>query len=121
MSILDKKATVKPLVAEGNYELPLISIEEHANDKGGYVQLTFALEGIEIIHNIFGANQKQIDYTVQTLARQLDKTGELSLSDVLVEGFVYKLFVSYNRFGRNVAFGVKQTFEEETEELDLTV
>ena len=37
MSILKKSATVKEPVAEGNYELPLVSIQEFSNNQGGYV------------------------------------------------------------------------------------
>lgn len=113
MSILSKKAQVKEPVAEGNYELPLVDIKEVENEKGGYVQLTFKDANTEIIHNIFGSNEKQIEYTIQTLGRQLEKFGdEVTLEDVLVEGFIYKIYVSYNEYGRNVSFGVRENLDE---------
>lgn len=116
MSILSKKAQVKEPVAEGNYELPLTDIKEVTNDKGGYVQLTFKNNDTEIIHNIFGSNEKQIEYTIQTLGRQVGKFGEdISLEDVLIPGFIYKIYVSYNEYGRNVAFGVRETLDEEAD------
>lgn len=109
MSILSKKAMVKEPVAEGNYELPLVEIKEVNNAQGGYVQLTFKDDNTEITHNIFGSNTKQIEYTIQTLGRQVGTFGDnISLSDVLVKGFVYKLYVSYNEYGRNVSFGVRK-------------
>ena len=109
MSILNKKTTVKAPVAEGNYELPLTEIKEVRNQQGGYVQLTFKNDSTEIIHNIFGSNQRQIEYTIQTLGRQVGIYGdEISLADVLVKGFIYKIYVSYNEFGRNVSFGVRK-------------
>lgn len=108
MSILSKKTTVKKSIAEGNYELPLVSIQEFSNDQGGYVQLTFKDDNTEIVHNIFGSNEKQIEYTTQTLAKQVGKFGDLSLDDVLVEGFIYKIYVSYNEYGRNISFGVRR-------------
>lgn len=117
MSILNNKATVKEPVAEGNYELPLVDIKEVDNSQGGYVQLTFKDDNTEIIHNIFGTNAKQIEYTIQTLGRQVGTFGEdVSLSDVLVKGFLYKLYVSYNEFGRNVSFGVRREQPESVEE-----
>lgn len=114
MSILSKKATVKEPVAEGNYELPLVSIQEFSNNQGGYVQLTFKDDNTEIIHNIFGSNEKQIEYTIQTLGRQVGKFGDnISLDDVLVEGFIYKIYVSYNEYGRNISFGVRREISAE--------
>ena len=113
MSILNNKAQVKEPVAEGNYELPLVDIKEVENEKGGYVQLTFKDANTEIIHNIFGSNEKQIEYTIQTLGRQVGKFGnDISLEDVLVKGFTYKIYVSYNEYGRNVSFGVRENLEE---------
>lgn len=113
MSILNNKAQVKEPVAEGNYELPLVDIKEVENEKGGYVQLTFKDANTEIIHNIFGSNEKQIEYTIQTLGRQVGTFGdEVTLADVLVKGFVYKIYVSYNEYGRNVSFGVRENLEE---------
>lgn len=113
MSILNNKAQVKEPVAEGNYELPLVDIKEVENEKGGYVQLTFKDANTEIIHNIFGSNEKQIEYTIQTLGRQVGKFGDyISLEDVLVKGFIYKIYVSYNEYGRNVSFGVRENLEE---------
>jgi hypothetical protein len=117
MSILKQKATVRKPVAEGNYELPLTKVQEFTNAQGGYVQLTFKNDDVEILHNIFGSNQKQIEYTIQTLGAQVGVYGErVSLDDVLIEGFIYKLYVSYNEYGRNVSFGVRkeQNTEEET-------
>ena len=117
MSILNKKATVKEPVAEGNYELPLTDVKEVRNQQGGYVQLTFKNDDVEIIHNIFGTNARQIEYTIQTLGRQVGLFGnDISLSDVLVKGFIYKLYVSYNEFGRNVSFGVRREQPETVEE-----
>ncbi len=117
MSILSKKAMVKEPVAEGNYELPLVDIKEVDNAQGGYVQLTFKDADTEIIHNIFGSNEKQIEYTIQTLGRQVGTFGDdVSLSDVLVKGFIYKLYVSYNEFGRNISFGVRRELPETVEE-----
>lgn len=116
MSILSKKAQVKEPVAEGIYELPLVDIKEVENEKGGYVQLTFKDTNTEIVHNIFGSNERQIEYTIQTLGRQVGKYGEdVSLEDVLVEGFIYKMYVSYNDYGRNVSFGVRETVNEEAD------
>ena len=113
MSILNKKAQVKEPVAEGNYELPLTEVKEVNNEKGGYVQLTFKDANTKIIHNIFGSNEKQIEYTIQTLGRQVGKFGnDISLEDVLVKGFIYKIYVSYNEYGRNVSFGVRENLEE---------
>ena len=113
MSILSNKAQVKEPVAEGNYELPLVDIREVENNQGGYVQLTFKDTNTEIIHNIFGSNERQIEYTIQTLGRQVGKFGEeISLEDVLIKGFIYKIYVSYNEYGRNVSFGVRETKEE---------
>lgn len=113
MSILNNKAQVKEPVAEGNYELPLTEVKEVTNEKGGYVQLTFKDANTEIIHNIFGSNEKQIEYTIQTLGRQVGKFGkEVTLEDVLVKGFIYKIYVSYNEYGRNVSFGVRENLEE---------
>ena len=109
MSILNKKAQVKEPVAEGNYELPLTEVKEVTNEKGGYVQLTFKDANTEIIHNIFGSNEKQIEYTIQTLGRQVGKFGDdVSLEDVLVKGFIYKIYVSYNEYGRNISFGIRR-------------
>ena len=113
MSILSNKAQVKEPVAEGNYELPLVDIREVENNQGGYVQLTFKDANTEIVHNIFGSNERQIEYTIQTLGRQVGKFGEeISLEDVLIKGFIYKIYVSYNEYGRNVSFGVRETKEE---------
>lgn len=113
MSILSKKATVKEPVAEGNYELPLTDVKEVRNSQGGYVQLIFKDANTEIIHNIFGSNEKQIEYTIQTLGRQIGVFGDdISLADVLVKGFMYKIYVSYNEFGRNIAFGVRREQQE---------
>ena len=113
MSILNNKAQVKEPVAEGNYELPLREVKEVTNEKGGYVQLTFKDDNTEIIHNIFGSNEKQIEYTIQTLGRQVGKFGdEITLEDVLIKGFIYKIYVSYNEYGRNVSFGVRENLEE---------
>lgn len=120
MSILNQKTEVKQPVAEGNYELPLTDVKEVRNQQGGYVQLTFKDANTEIIHNIFGSNKKQIDYTIQTLARQVGQYGDsISLGDVLVKGFLYKIYVSYNEYGRNVSFGVRKDTQEieETEAL----
>lgn len=120
MSLLDKKATVKEPVAEGNYELKLTNITEKTNEKGGYVQLTFKSEDgkIEIIHTIFGSNDRQIEYTIQTLAQQLEMYGEdISLKDVLVLNHIYKIYVSYNEYGRNIAFGVRRETPENLEEV----
>lgn len=115
MSILKKSATVKEPVAEGNYELPLTNIREVENNQGGYVQLTFKNDDVEIIHNIFGSNEKQIEYTIQTLGRQVGVFGDnISLEDVLVTGFIYKIYVSYNEYGRNISFGVRR--EESSQE-----
>lgn len=112
MSILQRKTTVKEPVAEGNYELPLVKIQEFENNQGGYVQLTFKKDDTEIIHNVFGSNEKQIEYTIRTLGAQVGKFGdEVSLDDVLIEGFVYKIYVSYNEYGRNVSFGVRRDAE----------
>lgn len=117
MSILSKKATVKEPVAEGNYELPLTDVREVSNANGGYVQLVFKNENTEIIHNIFGQNEKQIEYTIQTLGRQVGKFGDkVSLEDVLVKGFIYKIYVSYNEYGRNISFGVRNEQAETLEE-----
>lgn len=116
MSILNKKAAVKEPVAEGNYELPLTDVKEVENANGGYVQLTFKNNDVEIIHNIFGSNTRQIEYTIQTLGRQVGKFGDnVSLDDVLVKGFIYKIYVSYNEYGRNVSFGVRSE-QPETQE-----
>lgn len=116
MSILNKTAQVKEPVAEGNYELPLVDIKEVENEKGGYVQLTFKDANTEIIHNIFGSNEKQIEYTIQTLGRQLEIYGEdVTLEDVLVKGNIYKIYVSYNEYGRNISFGVRENIDEETD------
>lgn len=117
MSILNKKAAVKEPVAEGNYELPLTDVKEVRNSQGGYVQLTFKDANTEIVHNIFGSNAKQIEYTIQTLGRQVGAFGDdVKLSDVLVKGFMYKLYVSYNQFGRNVSFGVRREQPDSVEE-----
>lgn len=117
MSILNKKAMVKEPVAEGNYELPLTDVKEVRNSQGGYVQLTFKDANTEIVHNIFGSNTKQIEYTIQTLGRQVGVFGDdVKLSDVLVKGFIYKLYVSYNQFGRNVSFGVRREQPDSVEE-----
>lgn len=116
MSILNQKAEVKQPVAEGNYELPLTEVKEVKNSQGGYVQLVFKNDDTEIIHNIFGSNKKQIEYTIQTLGSQVGVFGDnVKLSDVLIKGFIYKLYVHYNQYGRNVSFGVKKNTEEETE------
>ena len=113
MSILNTKAQVKEPVAEGIYELPLVDVKEVENEKGGYVQLTFKDENTEIIHNIFGSNDKQIEYTIQTLGRQVGKFGdEVTLADVLIKDNIYKMYVSYNEYGRNVSFGVRENLEE---------
>ena len=113
MSILNKKATIKEPVAEGNYELPLIKVTETKNQQGGYVQLVFKDENTEIVHTIFGSNARQIEYTIQTLGRQLGKFGDnISLKDVLIMNHVYKMYVSYNEYGRNVSFGVRNNSEE---------
>lgn len=110
MSILNRKTTVKEPIAEGNYELPLVDIKEVSNNQGGYVQLTFKKDNIDLVHTIFGSNEKQIEYTIQTLGRQVGKFGDdISLEDVLVKGFIYKVYISYNEYGRNVSFGVRET------------
>lgn len=118
MSILGKKATVKEPVAEGNYNAILTDIQEVNNAQGGYVKLTFKTnDDIEITHNIFGSNPKQIEYTIQTLARQVGVFGDdVTLDEVLIKGFEYKLYVSYNQFGRNISFGVRRDIPESVEE-----
>lgn len=122
MSILKKSATVKEPVAEGNYELPLTNIREVENNQGGYVQLTFKNDDVEIIHNIFGSNEKQIEYTIQTLGRQVGVFGDnISLEDVLIMGFIYKIYVSYNEYGRNISFGVRRENEVSTEEIEEAI
>lgn len=114
MDILSFKATVKEPVAEGNYDLPLTKIEQTKNQQGGYVQLTFKDNSTEIVHTIFGSNKKQIEYTIQTLGRQLGKFGDaVTLKDVLVLNHIYHIYVSYNDYGRNVSFGVRNTTETE--------
>lgn len=116
MSILNQKAEVKQPVSEGNYELPLTDVKEVRNSQGGYVQLVFKDANTEIIHNIFGTNKRQIEYTIQTLGRQVGVFGDdVKLSDVLIKGFIYKIYVSYNEYGRNISFGVRRNTEEETE------
>lgn len=120
MSILSQKTTVKKPVEPGNYELPLVQVKEYTNEKGGYVGLTFRDDNkqIEIIHNIFGSNEKQIEYTIQTLGAQVGKFGDnISLEDVLVIGFIYKIYVSYNDFGRNISFGVRREASDENNAL----
>lgn len=118
MSILNQKAEVKQPIAEGNYELPLTEVKEVKNSQGGYVQLTFKDDTTEILHNIFGSNKKQIEYTIQTLGRQVGVFGEdVKLADVLVKGFIYKIYVSYNEYGRNISFGVRKTTDIDTTEV----
>ena len=105
MSILDKKTTVKKPVVEGVYELPLTDVKEVENTEGGFVLLTFANDDIEVTHTIFGSKEKSVNYVIKSLGRQVNKFGkDISLRDVLIKGFVYKIYVNYNEYGRNISF-----------------
>lgn len=124
MSILSSVAQVREPIKEGNYELPLTKVKEFTNENGGYLQLTFEDENIQIIHNIFGRNQKQIDYTIQTLGRQVEKFGDnVKLKDVLIKDHIYKIYVSYRevngQFRRNISFGVRNTDNSVDENIEL--
>lgn len=117
MSILKHKTTVRKPITEGIYDLPLTNVEEFENEEGGYVQLTFENKDTRITHNIFGSKTKQIELHTQHLGEQVGVFGDgTALEDVLIEGFVYKMYVSYNKFGRNISFDMirmQQTTVEE--------
>lgn len=105
MSLLDIKGVSTKALEEGNYELTLISFREVENERGGYVETVFAEGDIKVTHCIF---PKSIDYTINTLGQQVEKYGELTLEDVLIPGFKYHIYVSYNEYGRNISFGMRR-------------
>ena len=105
MNILEAlNQKVYPALAQGQYKCQLAGFNAVNNDKGGYLNLYFTFEdGRTITHTVF---PKGITYVTENLMRQFGYKTPVSLGEILntKQGQTIDIWVSYNEYGRNIAF-----------------
>lgn len=95
---------VYPALAQGHYTCALAGYNVVNNDKGGYLNLYLHFEdGRTLTHTIF---PKGITYLTENLSRQFQYNRPVTLGEILAEkqGDIVDIWVSYNEYGRNIAF-----------------
>lgn len=102
MDALNQK--VYPALAQGHYKAMITGYNAVNNERGGYLNLYLGMEdGRTITHTVF---PKGILYITENLLRQFNYQQPVSLGDILAQRLnqPIDIWVSYNEFGRNIAF-----------------
>ena len=110
----EQKKEVTQRIPEGNYTFKVDSIKE--NPQGPNMQIFMHNEDYKLTHTIFPSN---IKYKIDTIGQQLEMKGEFSIKEVLANavGKELQVYVSYNEYGRNIAFGLRRNIEVSEEEV----
>lgn len=108
-NVFTTKEKIQRRIPEGVYTFTVAKIT--SNPEGPNVQLLLTNEEYSLTHTIF---PKNVPYHRNNIAEQLDIKGDHSLMDVLKEakGKDLQVYISYNQYGRNVAFDVQNNTKE---------
>lgn len=111
-NVFTTKEEIKRRIPEGVYTFTVARVT--SNPEGPNVQLFLTNEEYSLTHTIF---PKNIPHHRNNIGEQLDMKGKHSLMDVLKEakGKALQVRISYNQYGRNVSFDVRNTSEENEE------
>lgn len=109
-----QKKEVTQRIPEGNHIFKVDSVKE--NPEGPNMQMMMSNQDFKLVHTIFPSN---VAYHIDTIGQQLEMKGEFSLEEVLQSavGKELQVYISYNEYGRNVAFGLRRNPEVTEEEV----
>lgn len=101
---MNLQTTIQKKLEEGAYTARLAKYDNVENEKGGYIKVTFKLDDREISEVIFPSSA---NYFFGCLRKQLGLEEEDTTYEELLELAQkkdIKLWISYNNYGRNVAY-----------------
>ena len=109
---MNLQTTIQKKLEEGAYKARLTSYDNVENEKGGYIKVTFKLDDREISEVIFPSSA---NYFFGCLRKQLGLEEEDTTYEELLNSAKKKditLWISYNNYGRNVAYHEPSVKEE---------
>lgn len=115
---MNLQTTIEKKLPEGVHIALLKSYENVENEKGGYLRCTWDLNGREVTEIIF---PKSANYFFGCLRKQLAMEDEdVTYAELLetAKDISINLYISYNNYGRNVAYHDSEVGKAESVDLN---